>query len=124
LAGKRTRRGVLFPARRVAIGMLESGYASECLVAAIAEGRVLGVLAVTQPDLLRLGQVELLRPQAAAFVAAIAHGLVPAQTTGAPPVVARRQVNGDGLFIVNFGEIFHGVNLAGDAGSVKRGKAG
>ena len=60
------------------------------LVAAIAKGRVLGVLAVTEPDFFCLRQIELLRAHSAAFVVAIAQGLVAAQTTGTPPVVSSR----------------------------------
>jgi len=92
-------------------------------VAAIAERRVLGLLAVAQPDLLRLGQIELLWAQSAAFVAAVAHRLMSAQAAGAPPVVTSGQFNSDGLFLVNFGEIFHALSLAGEGRDVKRGRA-
>lgn len=63
-------------------------YESERLVAAIAERRVLGLLAVAQPDLLGLGQIEFLWAQSTAFVAAVAHRLMSAQTAGAPPMVS------------------------------------
>lgn len=83
-------------------------YESERFVAAVAERRVLGLLAVAQPDFLRLGQVELLRAKTGALVAAVTIRLMPAQAAGAPPVVSSRQFNGDRLFLVNFGKIFHG----------------
>ena len=77
-------------------------------MAAVAEGRVLGLLAVAEPDLLRFGQRELLRAEARAFVAAVAARLMAAQAAGAPPVVSSGQFNGDGLLVVDFGEVFHG----------------
>jgi len=81
------------------------------------------VLAVAQPDFLGLGQVELLRAESAAFVAAVAHGLVAAQAAGAPPMVSGWQFDGDGLFFVNFGEGFHGSEFGRDERSVKAVKA-
>ena len=72
-------------------------------MAAVAEGRVLRVLAVAQPDLLFLRQRELFRPKAGALVIAIAERLMAAQATGTPPVVTRFKFQGAGLFIVNFG---------------------
>ena len=77
-------------------------------MAAVAEGRVLGLLAVAEPDFLRFRQRELLRAEARAFVAAVAARLMAAQAAGAPPVVSGRQFNGDGLLVVDFGEVFHG----------------
>ena len=77
------------------------------LVAAIAEGRVFGLLAVAEPDLLFLLQGELLRPEAGAFVAAITHRLVAAESAGAPPVISGFEFDGAGLVVVNFGEGVH-----------------
>ena len=99
-------------------------YDSERLVAAVAEGRVLGLFAVAQPDLLRLRQVELLRAKTGALVTAIAVGLVPTQAAGTPPVVSGWEFDGDGLFIKDFGEIFHDPNFAGDARTVKKARWG
>ena len=93
-------------------------------MAAVAERRVLGLLAVAEPDLLRLRQVELLRAKTGALVAAIAVRLVTAQATGTPPVVSGWEFDGDGLFIKDFGEIFHGPNFAGDARTVKKARRG
>jgi hypothetical protein len=87
--------------------MLKRIYDSERLVAAIAERRVLGLLAVAQPDLLGLRQIELLRAKTGAFMAAVAVWLMAAQAAGTPPVVSSRQFNSDGLFLVDFGKIFH-----------------
>ena len=81
---------------------------------AVAERWVLGLLAVAEPDLLRLRQVELLRAKTGALVATIAVGLVPTQAAGTPPVVSGWEFDGDGLFIKDFGEIFHDPNFAGD----------
>jgi hypothetical protein len=91
-------------------------------VAAIAEGRVFGVLAVAEPDLLGFGEIELLRAETAAFVAAIAHGLMTAQTAGAPPVIAGREFNSNGLFFVNFGKIFHRSEFGRSVRKVKVGE--
>jgi hypothetical protein len=99
-------------------------YDSERLVAAVAERRVLALLAVAQPDLLCLRQGKLLRAKTGALVAAIAVGLVTAEATGTPPVVSGWEFDGDGLLIVNFGEIFHDPNLAGDARTVKKARRG
>ena len=99
-------------------------YDSQRLVAAIAEMRVFVVLAVAQPDLIRLGQVEFLRAKAAAFVAAITHRLMSAQAAGAPPVVTSRKFDTDGLFLIDFGKCFHAVSFAGDERSVNKGRCG
>ena len=69
------------------------------------------MLAIAEPDLLRLGQGELLRAEAAAFVAAIAARLMTTQAAGTPPVVSSGQFNGDGLLVVDFGEVFHGAEF-------------
>ena len=101
-------------------GMQAGGACLQRLVAAVAEGRVLGVLAVAQPDLLGLREGEFLRPKSSALVAAIAVRLVPAQATCTPPVVSGRKFDTDGLFVVNFGKCFHSyLNLAKSAGICK-----
>jgi hypothetical protein len=65
------------------------------------------LLAIAEPDLLLFLQGELLRAKAGAFVAAIAHGLVTAEATGAPPVVSGFEFDGAGFVVVHFGESFH-----------------
>ena len=66
------------------------------------------MLAVAQPDLLGLRQIELLWAKTGALVAAVTVWLMTAQTAGTPPMVSSRKFNSDGLFFVNFGKIFHG----------------
>lgn len=63
---------------------------------AIAVGRVAGALAVTKPDFLVLGEGEFHRRFAGAFVAAVTHGLMTAESAGAPPVVASFEFERDG----------------------------
>lgn len=65
---------------------------------AIAEWRVLAVFAGTPSDLLRGVDSEFLRAKFAAFVAAVAEGLLGRFATAAPPIVSCFQVHDDGLF--------------------------
>jgi hypothetical protein len=79
----------------------------ERLVTPVAEGCVLRVLAVAEPDLLLLGQRELLRAKAGAFVAAIAHRLVARESARAPEVISGLEFNCNGLLVVDFWEVAH-----------------
>ena len=73
-----------------------SGVLFQCglAVGAIALGWIARALAVTQPDFLVFGQIELQRAFASAFVRSITHGLVSAKSARAPPMVASFEFEG------------------------------
>ena len=77
------------------------------------------MLAVAEPDLFRLRQVELLRAKTGALVAAITVRLMPAQAARTPPVVSGWQFDGNRLFLVNFGKVFHGAEFGRSIRKVK-----
>ena len=74
---------------------------------AIAEGRVLAVLAVAEPDFLLFCQSEFLGAEACAFVIPITHGLVTAQSTGAPPVISGFEFKSDRFSFKDFRKVAH-----------------
>jgi len=73
----------------------------------VAEGRIFGLLAVAQPNLLLFRESKFLWAKARTFVSAITHGLMTAKTTGTPPVITSFQFEADGFCIEDFGESFH-----------------
>jgi hypothetical protein len=77
-------------------------------VRSVAEGWVFAVLAVAEPHFLGLREGELLGSQAGAFVGAVTHGLVTAETTCTPPMVSSFKFHGVGLGVENLGQGFHG----------------
>jgi hypothetical protein len=79
----------------------------ERLVTAVAEGLVRAVLAIAEPDLLLLGQRELLRAKAGALVAAVAHRLMARESARAPEVISGLEFNCNGLLVVDFWEVAH-----------------
>src|SRR6266850_249946 len=68
----------------------------QLLVSAVAERLAGGVLAAAQPQLLRFGDAELLRRELRALVRAVAEGLALRAAAGAPPVVSRGELHGEG----------------------------
>src|SRR6266850_2249059 len=68
----------------------------ELFVRAVAERLAGGVLAAAQPQLLRFGDAELLRRELRALVRAVAEGLALRAAAGAPPVVSRGELHGEG----------------------------
>lgn len=74
---------------------------------AIAEGRVLAVLAVAEPDFLLFCQGEFLGTKACAFVIPVAHGLVAAQSAGAPPMVSGFKFKSDRFGFKDFRKVTH-----------------
>lgn len=77
-------------------------------MATIAEGWVLTMLAVAQPDFLLFGQGEFLGAKASAFVIPITHGLVTTQSAGAPPVISSFKFKSDRFCFKDFREVAHG----------------
>lgn len=65
------------------------------------------MLAVAQPDFLLLSQSEFLGTKPGAFVVAITHRLMTAQTAGTPPVITGFEFEYNRLGFKDFGEIFH-----------------
>ncbi len=73
----------------------------------ITEGRVLAVFAVAKPDFLLFRQGEFLGAKACAFVISVTHGLVTAQSTGAPPVISGFEFKSDRFSFKDFRKVAH-----------------
>jgi hypothetical protein len=77
----------------------------------VTEGRIFGLLAVAQPNLLLFRECEFLWAKACAFVGTITHGLMTAKTAGTPPVITSFEFEADRFCIEDFGESFHKAGL-------------
>ena len=77
-------------------------------MATIAEGWILAVFAVAQPDFLLFGQREFLGAKACAFVIPIAHRLVTTQSASAPPVISGFEFKSDRFCFKDFRKVAHG----------------
>ena len=86
---------------------LPDGFNIKPFMTSIAEGRVLAVLAVAEPDFLLFCQGEFLGTKACAFVIPVAHGLVAAQSTGAPPMVSGFKFKSDRFGFKDFRKVTH-----------------
>ena len=74
----------------------------------VAEGWIGRVFALAEPDLFLFRDGEFLGGKAAAFMGAVAEGLMRGEAAGTPPVVPGLEFDGDRLAGGDFGQVAHG----------------